>query len=590
MQRLAVLSLLALAACEGPEPPARCADIPQVTVNAGETATVAACFNDPNGDALVYSATSSNPGVATTSISGTDITVAAVAPGRASVTVTASDPGGLQAEQNFSVEVPNRAPQPRGAIPPATVPVGQTATVDASSYFTEPDGEALVYSATSSDRTVATVSMAGTAGITVTAVAKGDATVTVTARDPGGLTASQGFLATVPNRAPEPVGTIADREVAADAAAEVDVAGHFTDPDGDVLYYAASSSSPANVRVSVSGSVVTVSGVAKGSAAVTVTARDPGELTASQGFMVTVTIPDRAVLEELYDALGGSDWTTNTNWLTDADLATWYGVTTNEAKRVVRLELQANGLTGTIPPELGSLSRLERLYVHENRRLSGPLPLALEGLPLDWFHYSGTNLCVPPKASFRTWLDNIPNHSGTGVDCLRRLTNNGDDDLYPAWSPDGTEIAFYSDRDDNWEVYAMDADGSNQTRLTNNRALDGAPAWSRSGDSIAFESNRDGNWEIYVMDADGSDQERLTNNSDRDEYPEWSPDGTEIAFHSNRDGNWEVYLMDADGSNQDNLTNNSAWDALPAWSPDGTEIVFMSRRDGDFEIYVMQIK
>ena len=96
----AVLAVLALAACESREPPGACGAIPQVTVNAFETATVAVCFTDPNGDALAYSASSSNLDVATaylSSLRDTTVTVTGRTPGSATVTVTASDPGGLEA-------------------------------------------------------------------------------------------------------------------------------------------------------------------------------------------------------------------------------------------------------------------------------------------------------------------------------------------------------------------------------------------------------------------------------------------------------------------------------------------------------------
>ena len=291
MKRLAILLLLAPAACESPEPPTACGPIPQVTVSAGETATATACFNDPNGDALVYSATSANPGVATASISGTTITIAAIAPGSASVTVTASDPGGLKADQSFQVMVPNRAPQSRGTMPSITVPVGRTETVDASSYFVEPDGETLHYSATPSDPAVATVSVSGST-VTVTSQAKGTATVTVTATDPGGLAATQTFPATVPNRAPVAGDPIADIKVFVGDAAQVDASEHFSDPDGDALAYGVSTSDPAVAAVSVSGSTVSVEAVSQGSATVTVTATDPEGLSAESSFEVTV--PNRA--------------------------------------------------------------------------------------------------------------------------------------------------------------------------------------------------------------------------------------------------------------------------------------------------------
>jgi len=79
---------LGLAGCESPQPPAPCGPAPQVTVNAKESTTVTACFNDPNGDVLSYSATTSNTSVATASASGPNITVTAVLPGNAAVTVT----------------------------------------------------------------------------------------------------------------------------------------------------------------------------------------------------------------------------------------------------------------------------------------------------------------------------------------------------------------------------------------------------------------------------------------------------------------------------------------------------------------------
>ncbi len=92
---------------------------------------------------------------------------------------------------------------------------------------------------------------------------------------------------------------------------------------------------------------------------------------------------------------------------------------------------------------------------------------------------------------------------------------------------------------------------------------------------IAFESNRDGNYEIYVMNADGSGQTNLTNNPAFDFAPDWSPDGTKIAFHSERDSFLDaIYVMNADGSDQTKLTNHPSNNFDPAWSPDGSKIAF----------------
>ena len=150
----AALAVAFLAACESPAAPAPCGPIPQVTVNVGGSASVTACFNDANRDILSYTATSSNPSVATASIAGTAITVRAIAPGNAGIIIVASAPGGLQGQQSVQVTVPNRPPQPTGTLPRVTVPVGGSATVDVSQHFTEPDGEALSYAAASSDPAV----------------------------------------------------------------------------------------------------------------------------------------------------------------------------------------------------------------------------------------------------------------------------------------------------------------------------------------------------------------------------------------------------------------------------------------------------
>jgi len=273
----------------GPNP---CGQIPEVTVHVGETSSVTPCFNDPNGDMLVYAVTSSNPSVAAASVAGTAVTVTGIAPGSATVTLTARDPGGLQGQQSFTVTVPNRAPQPRGTPPNVTVRVGAIATVDMAEYFADPDGETLTYTASPSDPEVAGVSVTGSV-VTVTALAKGSATVTVTARDPGGLSAMQSFRFAVPNRPPVAVGTLQAQTIRVGESATLDVADSFSDPDGDALGYTAASSVPSVARTSVAGSVVTITAAGPGTATVTITASDDEPASATQQVSVTVPQPNR---------------------------------------------------------------------------------------------------------------------------------------------------------------------------------------------------------------------------------------------------------------------------------------------------------
>ncbi len=177
---------------------------------------------------------------------------------------------------------------------------------------------------------------------------------------------------------------------------------------------------------------------------------------------------------------------------------------------------------------------------------------------------------------------------------LVRLTKNPAYDISPACSPDGRKIAFASNRTGNFEVFVMNADGTNPLRLTNAPARDDTPCWSPDGSKIAFSSSRDGNPEIYVIDADGKNSVRLTHHGREDWSPSWSPDGKKIAFESNRDGgvaSKDIFVMDADGMNPINLTINP--DVLsnryPCWSPNGSRIAFQSWRDNHahFEIYTM---
>lgn len=119
-------------ACDSPQPPSACDPIPQQSVAVGETGTVAACFTDPNEDALSLAATSSDPRVATVSLSGSTITIEGVSPGNASVTVTATDPGGLEAEQSFSVMVFGVSDLLFTAVNPRSITVAPGDTVDAT--------------------------------------------------------------------------------------------------------------------------------------------------------------------------------------------------------------------------------------------------------------------------------------------------------------------------------------------------------------------------------------------------------------------------------------------------------------------------
>ena len=181
----------------------------------------------------------------------------------------------------------------------------------------------------------------------------------------------------------------------------------------------------------------------------------------------------------------------------------------------------------------------------------------------------------------RIVFSNLPTHTagvgifvinvdGTG---LAQLTWNTD--AMPAWSPDGHRIAFARNvatwSTAYWDVFVMDADGSNVSRLTTtggggNSGFSGHPAWSPDGERIAFSSNRIySQVEIYVMNADGSGLTQLTFDSANDDCATWSPDGASLVFHSDRSGNYDIWKMNADGSNLTQLTTDPGADLFPYW-------------------------
>ena len=126
-----------------------------------------------------------------------------------------------------------------------------------------------------------------------------------------------------------------------------------------------------------------------------------------------------------------------------------------------------------------------------------------------------------------------------------------------------------------YDIYVMEPDGSGRTRLTSNRYIwDIMPSWSPDGTKIAFASDRQANWDVYLMNADGSGQTSLTGPATADWDPTWSPWGTRIAFLRDVDDASDIFVMNADGTGQVNLTNTPRNESEPSWSPDGTRIAY----------------
>jgi Tol biopolymer transport system component len=205
----------------------------------------------------------------------------------------------------------------------------------------------------------------------------------------------------------------------------------------------------------------------------------------------------------------------------------------------------------------------------------------------------------------------LMNADGPG---LREIADDPALDYGPAWSPDGSKIAFVSNRDapvdatyaNSYDIYVTNADGTGEPRrITNQPGTESDLNWSPDGSKLLYVNTADTpafpnpgeDAEIYAMNPAGSGVSRLTDNTAYDSTPDWAPDGKVIAFSSTRDGKRAIYKMNADGSGQTKIDYQApcidpqdpdlprcTGDGSPVWSPDGTKIAFL-RTIRDFGQY-----
>ncbi len=272
------------------------------TIGAADTALyeLGEYFSDPDNDALTYTATGDTT-AARFVVAGAQLRITAKAEGSTSIAVRAADPAGLHVEQTLAVTVSttppaNRTPVVSKELGERTIGVADTALYALGEYFSDPDNDALTYTATG-DTTAARFVVAG-AQLRITAKAEGSTSITVRAADPAGLHVEQTLALTVSatpppppaNRTPVVSKQLGERTIGVGDTALYVLSEYFSDPDNDALTYTATGDTTA-VRFSVANDTLGITAKAEGSASITVRATDPADLHVEQSFTTTVTPP-----------------------------------------------------------------------------------------------------------------------------------------------------------------------------------------------------------------------------------------------------------------------------------------------------------
>ncbi len=161
--------------------------------------------------------------------------------------------------------------------------------------------------------------------------------------------------------------------------------------------------------------------------------------------------------------------------------------------------------------------------------------------------------------------------------------------ISPAWSPDGSKLAYVSFEKKKPMVYVHSLASGQRQIVANFRGSNSAPAWSPDGRRLAVVLSKDGNSQLYSVNADGSGVQRLAQSSGIDTEPRYAPDGNSIYFTSDRGGSPQIYRVDLNGGPAQRVSFEGNYNVSPRPSPDGKSLAFITRRDGRFQLAVMDL-
>ena len=159
----------------------------------------------------------------------------------------------------------------------------------------------------------------------------------------------------------------------------------------------------------------------------------------------------------------------------------------------------------------------------------------------------------------------------------RRVVQNGSENRSPSWGAGNASLYYSSFVTGNWEIFRVDLATGATVNMTNDPYADQHPRVSPDGNRVVFHTNRDVQFEIYVMNADGSDAHDISNDPADDRYPSWSPDGSQVVWSRYIDS-FDLYTMHDDGSSQHVVATTPYQELEASFSPDGASLVYQTNR------------
>jgi TolB protein len=162
--------------------------------------------------------------------------------------------------------------------------------------------------------------------------------------------------------------------------------------------------------------------------------------------------------------------------------------------------------------------------------------------------------------------------------------------MSPAWSPDGSKIAYVSFEKKQAGIFIQEIASGNRRLLTDYPGINGAPAWSRDGSKLAFVLSKGGSPNIYTLELATNNLVQRTTGNSIDTEPNWSPDGNSIIFTSSRSGGPQIYRVDLAGGTTSRVTFEGNYNASGIFTPDGKNIIMLHQQGGAYNIAVQNLQ